>query len=134
MENEYFPGLDEIRAVQHTRKRTFSNAESRVGACGASYRRVCVYTKSLERWRLERERRRKVRVLAEKGYSQKQIARELGVSTRTVKRDWDKARSYVVGFFFGCGIGRIFGNKVKIVGGLILIAIGIRILLEHLAG
>lgn len=39
----------------------------------------------------------------------------------------------VIGFFFGCGLGRIFGNKVKIVGGLILIVIGIRILLEHLA-
>ena len=39
----------------------------------------------------------------------------------------------ITGFFFGCSLGRIFGNKVKIVGGLILIAIGIRILLEHLA-
>jgi putative Mn2+ efflux pump MntP len=38
----------------------------------------------------------------------------------------------VAGFFFGCGLGRVFGNKVKIVGGLILIAIGLRILLEHL--
>lgn len=38
----------------------------------------------------------------------------------------------IVGFFFGCGLGRVFGNKVKIVGGLILIAIGLRILLEHL--
>jgi putative Mn2+ efflux pump MntP len=39
----------------------------------------------------------------------------------------------ITGFFFGCGLGRIFGNKVGIIGGLILIAIGIRILLEHLA-
>lgn len=38
----------------------------------------------------------------------------------------------IVGFFFGCGLGRIFGRKVKIVGGLILIAIGFRILSEHL--
>ncbi len=38
----------------------------------------------------------------------------------------------VTGFFFGCSLGRVFGNKIKIVGGLILIAIGIRILLEHL--
>jgi manganese efflux pump family protein len=37
-----------------------------------------------------------------------------------------------MGFFFGCGLGRVFGNKIKIVGGLILIAIGLRILLEHL--
>ena len=37
-----------------------------------------------------------------------------------------------VGFFFGCGLGKVFGSRIKIVGGLILIAIGIRILLEHL--
>ena len=38
----------------------------------------------------------------------------------------------IAGFFFGDSLGRVFGNKVKIVGGLILIAIGLRILLEHL--
>jgi len=38
----------------------------------------------------------------------------------------------ITGFYFGCGLGRIFGNKIKIVGGLILIAIGLRILLEHI--
>ncbi len=38
----------------------------------------------------------------------------------------------VTGFFFGCSLGRVFGNKIKIVGGLILIAIGLRILLEHI--
>ena len=38
----------------------------------------------------------------------------------------------LVGFYFGCGLGRVFGNRIKIVGGLILIAIGIRILIEHL--
>jgi putative Mn2+ efflux pump MntP len=38
----------------------------------------------------------------------------------------------LVGFYFGCGIGRFFGSKIRIVGGFILIAIGIRILLEHL--
>ncbi len=38
----------------------------------------------------------------------------------------------ILGFYFGCGIGRLFGNKIKVIGGLILIGIGIRILLEHL--
>jgi putative Mn2+ efflux pump MntP len=38
----------------------------------------------------------------------------------------------IVGFSFGCGIGSVFGSKVKIIGGIILIAIGLRILLEHL--
>jgi putative Mn2+ efflux pump MntP len=36
------------------------------------------------------------------------------------------------GFYFGCHLGRLFGNKIKILGGIILIAIGLRILLEHL--
>ncbi len=38
----------------------------------------------------------------------------------------------IVGFYFGCGLGSVFGNRIKIVGGLILIAIGFRILLEHI--
>ena len=37
-----------------------------------------------------------------------------------------------VGVIFGSGMGSIFGNKVKILGGLILILIGTRILMEHL--
>jgi putative Mn2+ efflux pump MntP len=36
------------------------------------------------------------------------------------------------GFMFGCSIGKIFGNRIKIVGGLILVLIGLRILIEHL--
>ena len=38
----------------------------------------------------------------------------------------------LTGFMFGCSIGKIFGNRIKIVGGLILILIGLRILIEHL--
>ncbi|MGE5638213.1 MAG: manganese efflux pump MntP family protein [Chloroflexota bacterium] len=38
----------------------------------------------------------------------------------------------LLGFFFGCGLDSFFGSKIRIVGGLILIAIGIRILIEHL--
>jgi putative Mn2+ efflux pump MntP len=38
----------------------------------------------------------------------------------------------LVGFKFGSGMGRVFGQKIKILGGLILIFIGIRILAEHL--
>lgn len=39
----------------------------------------------------------------------------------------------ILGFVFGCGLGRFLGDRVKIAGGIILIAIGIRILVEHLA-
>jgi manganese efflux pump family protein len=38
----------------------------------------------------------------------------------------------ISGFYFGCGLGRIFGNKIKLIGGLILIAIGLKILLDHI--
>jgi putative Mn2+ efflux pump MntP len=41
------------------------------------------------------------------------------------------ALSYL-GFVFGSKLGTIFGRKIKVLGGLILILIGIRILIEHL--
>lgn len=37
-----------------------------------------------------------------------------------------------VGVIFGSGMGSMFGQKVKILGGLILILIGVRILIDHL--
>ncbi len=97
MENEHFPGIGKIREFQQGKKRCFSNKTTHSGAKEASYRKVSVYTKSMARYTKERERRRQVRLLAEKGHTQKQIASELGVSTRTIKRDWDKIRPYVKG-------------------------------------
>ena len=38
----------------------------------------------------------------------------------------------IIGILFGKGLGRIGGKKVGILGGLILIGIGIKILIEHL--
>lgn len=38
----------------------------------------------------------------------------------------------IAGFVFGCGVGKLFGNRIKIVGGIILILIGLQIVLEHL--
>ena len=37
-----------------------------------------------------------------------------------------------VGMIFGKGLARIFGRKVEILGGLVLIAIGVKILIEHI--
>jgi len=37
-----------------------------------------------------------------------------------------------LGVHFGNTIGGVFGNKMKVIGGIILIAIGVKILLEHL--
>jgi manganese efflux pump family protein len=36
------------------------------------------------------------------------------------------------GFYFGCYLGKKLGHRIEIIGGLILILIGLRILLEHL--
>jgi putative Mn2+ efflux pump MntP len=36
-----------------------------------------------------------------------------------------------LGFHFGNLVGNILGSKIKVIGGVILIAIGVRILLEH---
>ncbi|HID94919.1 MAG TPA: hypothetical protein EYP53_02535 [Candidatus Latescibacteria bacterium] len=38
-----------------------------------------------------------------------------------------------LGVFIGNRLGHLFEKKIEIVGGLILIGIGIRILVEHLA-
>jgi putative Mn2+ efflux pump MntP len=37
-----------------------------------------------------------------------------------------------LGFNFGCRLGEVFGRRVRIVGGVILILIGARILVDHL--
>jgi putative Mn2+ efflux pump MntP len=37
-----------------------------------------------------------------------------------------------VGVIFGSGMGSIFGKKIKTLGGLILVLIGMRILIEHI--
>ncbi len=39
----------------------------------------------------------------------------------------------LTGFLFGNALGKRLGTRVKIIGGLVLICIGIRILVEHLA-
>jgi len=38
----------------------------------------------------------------------------------------------IVGFYFGCGLGKQFGRRITLVGGVVLFLIGSRILLEHL--
>lgn len=38
----------------------------------------------------------------------------------------------VTGMLLGCKLGNVFGKRVEILGGLILIAIGLKILIEHL--
>jgi putative Mn2+ efflux pump MntP len=37
------------------------------------------------------------------------------------------------GMFFGEKLGEIFGKRVAVLGGLLLIGIGVKILMEHMA-
>jgi len=99
LENDCFPEISEISGVRQKKKLQFSIESVHSGSKKASYRKVSVYTKTMRRYRLERERRRQVRLLAELGFTQNQIASKLGVCTRTIKRDWDKIRPYVKGQF-----------------------------------
>jgi putative Mn2+ efflux pump MntP len=38
----------------------------------------------------------------------------------------------LAGFYFGCGLGKVFGHRIEILGGVVLILIGLKILLESL--
>jgi hypothetical protein len=58
----------------------------------AGYRRKHVYTKSVAKYRKERERRKRVCELS--NLTQEEIARRLGVSVRTVQRDQAKIKPY----------------------------------------
>lgn len=64
---------------------------------GPSYRRKHVYTKSIAKYREERERRKRVCELS--NLSQEEIAKRLGVSVRTVQRDQAKIKPYHLGQF-----------------------------------
>jgi putative Mn2+ efflux pump MntP len=39
----------------------------------------------------------------------------------------------VIGMYFGKGLAKLFGKKVEIFGGVVLIAIGVKILIDHLS-
>jgi DNA-binding NarL/FixJ family response regulator len=56
--------------------------------CKARYRRIGKYYKSLEKFKAEKHRRKQALELQNQGLTIKQIARQLGVSERTVKRDF----------------------------------------------
>jgi len=99
LKNDYFQKTGENSGIQLDLNAQFSCIGARTRPKKAPYRRISMYTKGLARYRLERERRRKVRLLAEKGLTQEQIAKEIGVSVRTVKRDWKKLHSYILGEF-----------------------------------
>lgn len=40
----------------------------------------------------------------------------------------------IIGFLLGRKLGEVFGRRAELVGGLVLIGIGIRILIEHIGG
>ena len=61
----------------------------------ARYRRIGKYYKSLDRFKAEKNRRKQALELQNQGLSIKQIARQLHVSERTVKRDFAKIMVFV---------------------------------------
>jgi hypothetical protein len=64
---------------------------------GPGYRKKHVYTKSITKYRKERERRKRVCELS--NLSQTEIAKQLGVSVRTIQRDQAKIKPYHLGQF-----------------------------------
>jgi DNA-binding CsgD family transcriptional regulator len=86
-------------AIQQSISHDFSGKVPSGNGPVASYRKVGAYTKSLTQYKHERLRRWRVRLLTEQGFTQEQIAKQLGVSTRTVKRDWQKVKPYVLSQF-----------------------------------
>ena len=62
-----------------------------------AYRKMKKNTKTVKQYKKERERRKKVVTLLEKGYRAKDIASELQVSRRTVQRDIKKISNYMRG-------------------------------------
>jgi DNA-binding CsgD family transcriptional regulator len=60
----------------------------------ARYRKIGKYVKSIGQYKRERERRKIVFQLYSKGYTQKQIAEQIGVSPKTVYRDLKKLHSW----------------------------------------
>jgi len=63
------------------------------------YRKIERYVKSIKQYKRERLRRKRVRALSSKGMTYPQIAKELGISERTVARDMKKQRCYQIGQF-----------------------------------
>jgi hypothetical protein len=73
------------------------NCKRKTSLKGPGYRKKHVYTKSVAKYRKERERRKRVCELS--NLNQEEIARRLGVSVRTVQRDQAKIKPYHLGQF-----------------------------------
>ena len=99
LENERFPKTGEIKEIQFKKNSSFNKKNGHLRAKEAPYRMIRAYTKGIAQYKRERERRRQVRLLSKKGLTQKQIAIQLGVSTRTINRDCHKIQRYVKGQF-----------------------------------
>lgn len=61
------------------------------------YRKISSYYKGSEQYWKERERRKKVSELVNQGLSLRQVAKQLGISRRTIYRDLQKVERYLKG-------------------------------------
>jgi len=59
------------------------------------YRKMYTNVKSVQEYKLERARRKRILQLYLEGYTQKQIAEQLNVSAKTVCRDLQKLKKYI---------------------------------------
>jgi hypothetical protein len=66
------------------------NCKRKTSLKGPDYRRKHIYTKSIAKYRKERERRKRVSELS--SLSQEEISKRIGVSVRTVQRDQAKIK------------------------------------------
>jgi len=93
-ENERLRKLLDFGDFQQINSEGFSSV---LDAKGAVYRRINVYSKSIEQYWKERNRRKQTWRLSSEGLTYKQIAEKLGVSEKTIQRDIKKLRPYYIG-------------------------------------
>lgn len=101
VENHDFPESSVFNSFQVANNALFSRENTRFGRKKRKYRPlyrvIDNYVKSKKQYWKERNRRKQAYQLSSKGYTYKEIAAELRVSTKTVQRDLKKLSRYITG-------------------------------------
>lgn len=90
---------DSLKIQQHDNYSFDKKRALKLHRNAPEYRKIERYVKSIEQYKLERLRRKRVRQLSSEGKTYPQIAKELGISERTVARDMKKQRTFQIGQF-----------------------------------
>ena len=94
VENDALLKLLRLDSFQERDNEDFSRVSDTKGPV---YRKIDKYTKSIEQYWKERNRRKQAWLLSSKDYTYTQIAKKLGVSEKTVQRDIKKVSRYYIG-------------------------------------